>query len=118
MHIPKAFDCWEIILSSNKTMPNRILTTHRYSGVRRILLILFPFKDGHQIVPDLNALDYHVWNAIATNMDWIQVKDYSSLITEIERGIRHVPIDALSRSIESWSKRILSILRNKGAYVR
>ena len=68
--------------------------------------------------PDLNALDYHVWNAIATNMDWIQVKDYSSLITEIERGIRHVPIDALSRSIESWSKRILSILRNKGAYVR
>jgi hypothetical protein len=68
--------------------------------------------------PDLNILDYYVWDAIGCNMHWNKVKDYGSLIDEIKKGISRVPKNELVRSIENWSSRILSILKTKGAYIK
>jgi hypothetical protein len=33
--------------------------------------------------PDLNVLDYYVWNAVTNAMQWDKVKNYDSLIEEI-----------------------------------
>ncbi|CAF2837225.1 unnamed protein product [Rotaria sp. Silwood2] len=63
--------------------------------------------------PDLNVLDYYVWDAITNNMQWSKIKNYDSLIDEIEKAIRRVPINDLARSVENWSQRILSIFKNK-----
>ncbi|CAF4311844.1 unnamed protein product, partial [Rotaria magnacalcarata] len=35
--------------------------------------------------PDLNVLDYYVWDAIGHNMHWDKVKSYDSLIDEIKK---------------------------------
>ncbi|CAF1428140.1 unnamed protein product, partial [Rotaria sp. Silwood1] len=56
--------------------------------------------------PDLNVLDYYVWDAITHNMQWNKVKDYDTLIDEIRKGIRRVPKDDLLRSVKNWSCRI------------
>ena len=68
--------------------------------------------------PDLNVLDYYVWDAITNHMQWSNVKNYDSLIDEIKKGIRRVPTDELARSVESWSQRILSILKTKGVHIK
>ena len=68
--------------------------------------------------PDLNVLDYYVWDAITNNMQWDKVENYDSLINEIRKGIRRVPKDNLVRSIENWSSRILTVLKMKGAYIK
>lgn len=68
--------------------------------------------------PDLNVLDYYVWDAVTTNMQWDKVNDYHSLTEEIKRGIRRVPLEDVCRSVQSWSKRILTILKTKGEYIK
>jgi hypothetical protein len=40
--------------------------------------------------PDLNILDYHVWDAISHNMHGDRVKYYDLLIDEIKKGINRV----------------------------
>ena len=68
--------------------------------------------------PDLNVLDYYVWDAVGQHMRWDKVHDYRSLQEEIARGIRLVPKAGVASSIDSWSRRILKILRTKGAYIK
>jgi hypothetical protein len=68
--------------------------------------------------PDLNVLDYYVWDAIGNNMHWEKVNNYDSLKDEIAKGIARVSKNSLARSVESWSLRILSILKTKGAYIK
>ncbi|CAM4820023.1 unnamed protein product [Rotaria magnacalcarata] len=68
--------------------------------------------------PDLNVLDYYVWDAIGHNMHWDKVKSYDSLIDEIKKGISRVPKNDLLRSVQNWSSRIFSILKTKGAYIK
>ena len=67
---------------------------------------------------DLNGLDYYVWDAIGNNMHWDNVENYDSLKDEIKKGFARVPKIDLARSVESWSRRILSILKIKGAYIK
>ncbi|CAF1151578.1 unnamed protein product [Rotaria sordida] len=68
--------------------------------------------------PDLNILNYYVWDAIGHNMHWEKVKNYNSLIEEIKQGISRVPKTGVVRSVKNWSSRILSILKTKGAYIK
>ena len=62
--------------------------------------------------------DYYVWNPVTTNMQWDKVNDYHSMIEEIKRGIRCVPLEGVYCSVESWSKRISTILKTKGEYIK
>ncbi|CAF4497109.1 unnamed protein product [Rotaria socialis] len=53
--------------------------------------------------PDLNVLDYYMWDAIGHNMHWDKVKRYDSLIDEIKKGISSVSKNDLLRSVQNWS---------------
>ncbi|CAF4224181.1 unnamed protein product, partial [Rotaria magnacalcarata] len=53
--------------------------------------------------PDLNVLDYYMWDAIGHNMHWDKVKSYDSLIDEIKKGISSVSKNDLLRSVQNWS---------------
>jgi len=68
--------------------------------------------------PDLNVLDYYVWDAIGNHMQWNKVENYDSLIDEIKNGIHRVRKNDLFRSVDNWSHRIYSILNTKGAYIK
>ena len=68
--------------------------------------------------PDLNVLDYYVWDAIGNNMNWKHVHNYETLRQEIKKGIANISRDDLVRSIENWSTRILSIIKTKGDYIK
>jgi hypothetical protein len=59
-----------------------------------------------------------VWNAVTNAMQWDKFKNSDSLIEEIKKGIHHVPKNDLLHSVNSWSRRILSILKTKGAYIK
>ena len=68
--------------------------------------------------PDLNVLDYYVWDAVGNNIRWTKVKNYESLSDEIKKSIGRVSKHDLVRSVENWSLRILTILKTKGAYIK
>ncbi len=68
--------------------------------------------------PDLNMLDYHVWDAVANQMQWQNIHDYDSLIDEIERAILRVPLDGLIHSVDNWSHRILTVLKTDGEFIK
>ena len=68
--------------------------------------------------PDLNVLDYYVWSAIGQRMRWEKIHNYQSLRQEIKRSIQLVPKTHLVSSFDSWSRRILRVLKNKGTYVK
>jgi hypothetical protein len=68
--------------------------------------------------PDLNVLDYYVWDAVGNNIRWDKVKNYGSLSDEIKKSVGRVSKDDLVRSVENWSRRILTVLKTKGAYIK
>ena len=68
--------------------------------------------------PDLNVLDYHVWDAVNAAIRWEEVHDYDSLIDEIRGAVHRVPLDGLLRSIESWSHRLSTISSTKGIFFK
>ena len=67
---------------------------------------------------DLNILDYNVWDAVNQLKRWEKVNDYQSLQDEIERTVPLVSKNALVTSVDSRSRRILSILKTKGQCIR
>ena len=73
------------------------------------------FKRWPPNSPDLNILDYYVWNAFDQRMRWDKVRNYQTLKQEIKRAVPLVPATELANSVESWSRRVLQLLKNKGA---
>ena len=51
--------------------------------------------------PNLNVLDYYVWDAITNHMQWNKVKNYHSLINEIKNGILHMRKNDPSRIVST-----------------
>ena len=68
--------------------------------------------------PDLNPLDFCVWNELVQAMDWSHVVSQSTLVKEITRGCGKLKGETVLRSCQSWRKRVLDILRSAGAYVQ
>jgi inhibitor of nuclear factor kappa-B kinase subunit alpha len=68
--------------------------------------------------PDLNVLDYYVWDAIGQQMRWNKINNYETLREEIKRAIELVPKKLVASSVDSWSRRILKVLKAKDAYIK
>ncbi len=51
-------------------------------------------------------------------MRWDKVQNYRSLQQEIEQAVPLIPTTGLASSVDSWSRRISRILKNKGTYIR
>ena len=67
--------------------------------------------------PDLNIWDYYVCDAIGQCLRWDKVRKYRSLQQEIERTVSFIPKKELASSVDSWSRRMIQVLKNKGAYI-
>lgn len=67
--------------------------------------------------PDLNVLDYCIWNEICQNMNWNNIKTKENLISQIKAGVNKVNLEVVRRSIDGWTKRINTILKHNGQFV-
>ena len=68
--------------------------------------------------PDLNPLDYCIWNELAEAMDWSQIKTKLTLIEELKRSIKKVKPEIVLESCNDFSKRLHRLLQNDGRYLR
>ena len=48
--------------------------------------------------PDLNPLDYCIWDEFAQAINWDKVTSKSSLIVELKRGVKKIHLDAVRES--------------------
>jgi len=68
--------------------------------------------------PDLNPLDYCIWNELVQGMDWDRVKTKTTLIEQIKRSVKKVRPEVVLESCNDFSKRCYRLLQNDGRYLR
>lgn len=64
--------------------------------------------------PDLNPLDYSVWNEIENRLKSKSFSNRPELIKKIVESINEIPLKFIRDSIESFRSRIYNIEKNKG----
>ena len=68
--------------------------------------------------PDLNPLDYCIWNEFAQAINWDKVTSKSSLIAEFKRGVKKIRLDVVRESCSVWPNRLYRMTQNDGIYLR
>lgn len=67
--------------------------------------------------PDLNPLDYFVWDEFVHQMNWKNVRSKKSLIAELKRAVKRIRLDKLLESCKSWSNRLYRMCKIGGNYL-
>ncbi|CAM2721683.1 unnamed protein product [Rotaria socialis] len=68
--------------------------------------------------PDLNPLDYCIWNEFAQLINWDAVTSKRTLITALKRAVRKICQDVVFESCSSWTNRLYRLSQNRGNYLR
>ena len=68
--------------------------------------------------PDLNSLDYCIWDEFAQTINWDKVTSKSSLIAELKRGVKKIRLDVIRESCSVWTNRLYRMAQNDGNYLR
>ncbi|CAF1656820.1 unnamed protein product [Rotaria magnacalcarata] len=68
--------------------------------------------------PDLNPLDYCIWNEFAQLINWDAVTSKRTLITALKRAVRKISQDVAFESCSSWTNRLYRLSQNRGNYLR
>ena len=61
--------------------------------------------------PDLNPLDYSIWDEFAQQINWAKVKSKKTLIDELKRSVKRIRDSVV---FKSWTNRLSE---NKGNYL-
>lgn len=64
--------------------------------------------------PELNPLDYSIWNQISSNMDYKKINNQSSLVKEIKKSVSKIYINYLREVIGKFLVRVYSVEKNNG----
>lgn len=67
--------------------------------------------------PDLNPLDYSVWEKISSNICYKNAKSRDSLIKEIKKSCKQIEVDYVREVIGSFLRRVYEVEKNKGDYI-
>ena len=67
--------------------------------------------------PDLNPLDYSIWDEFVQQINWAKVKSKKTLIDELKRSVKRIRDSVVLESCESWSNRLYRLSENKGNYL-
>lgn len=68
--------------------------------------------------PDLNPLDYSIWNQLAQTMDWGKVTNKTTLVNEIKNGVRKIDKQHILHSVLDFTVRLRRLQQNGGDYIR
>lgn len=68
--------------------------------------------------PDLNPLDYCVWDELGHAIKWDRVTNKKTLIDELKVAVKRVSLDIVLESCLSWTARLRAVVENGGGYIR
>ena len=68
--------------------------------------------------PDLNPLDYCVWNEFAQLVKWDTVTSKRTLIAALRRAVHEISQDVVTESCASWTNRLHRLPQDEGNYIR
>ena len=67
--------------------------------------------------PDLNPLDYSIWDELVHQMKWNKFKSKLTLIQELKRTVKNIRVNVALESCTSWTNRLYRISKNNGNYL-
>ena len=67
--------------------------------------------------PDLNRLDYSIWDEFAQQINWGKVKSKKTLIDDLKRSVKRIRDSVVLESCEGWTNRLYRLSENKGNYL-
>ena len=68
--------------------------------------------------PDLNPLDYSIWDEFVHVIEWSNVTSKQALIEELKRAVKRIRPSVVFESCSSWRRRVQTVLKNNGDYLR
>ncbi len=68
--------------------------------------------------PDLNPLDYCIWDEFVKVIDWNKVTSKPTLIQELKRAVKKIRQNIVFESCASWTNRLYRMSQNGGNYLR
>ena len=68
--------------------------------------------------PDLNLLDYPIWDEHAYAVNWDKITLKNTLIIEVKRAVGKIRQQVVFESCASWTNRLYHISQNDGDYFR
>ena len=67
--------------------------------------------------PDLNPLDYSIWDELVHQMKWNRIKSKLTLIQELKRAVKNIRVIVALESCSSWTNRLYRMSKNNGHYL-
>ena len=71
----------------------------------------------HANSPDLNPLDYSIWNEFANSIKWDKVTSKKTLIHEIKLAAKRIPLSVVFESCKTWTNRLYRLSKTNYAYL-
>ena len=88
--------CLESIELSSKTVERHtFVQNHRNGKVSTFLVSSTKTIGSSANSPDLNPLDYSIWNELAHEVNWDTVTSKTTLISELKPAVRKVSPDVV-----------------------
>ena len=67
--------------------------------------------------PDLNPLDYSIWDEFVKVIDWNKVKSKATLIQQLKSSLKKIRESLIVESCTSWTNRLYCMSQNDGNYL-
>jgi transposase len=120
--LPVALKYGRNIFGDKWTFQQDGATCHTHRLTQKWCADNFPaFLDKHHWPPnspDLNPLDYSIWNELAQAIKWDRVTTKKTLIQELKVAVKRVRKEVVLESCLSWTSRLKAVLENEGGYIR
>ncbi|CAF3930185.1 unnamed protein product [Rotaria sp. Silwood2] len=68
--------------------------------------------------PDLNPLDYCIWDEFVKTINWNKVTSKATMIQELKKAVKKIRKNVVFESCASWTKRLYRMSQNNGDYLR
>ena len=67
--------------------------------------------------PDLNPLDYFIWDELADVVDWNKITSKRTLINELKKAPKKVRANVVFESCNPWTTRLSKVSKLGGNYL-
>ncbi|CAF1366313.1 unnamed protein product [Adineta ricciae] len=68
--------------------------------------------------PNLNPLDYYIWDEFVKVIDWNKVTSKPTMIQELKRAVKKIRKEAVFESCACWTNRLYRMSQNNGRYLK
>ncbi|CAM4980305.1 unnamed protein product [Rotaria socialis] len=86
--------------------------------IEKVLPVALKYDRWPPNSPDLNPLDYSIWDELANAISWNKAKSKTILIQQLKSSINKVRESVVFESCASWTNRLYRVYQNNGNYLR